>query len=105
MVREPVIEKLLVELILLMKKCQWRQKIKLLKNNDSVQKDWELAWNLGWCYFKIHNLKLAEVNFKLAFRLIADNLTHKSICYWALGLVYKEQQLYRKAEKYLSRSS
>ena len=69
-----------------------------------VKRDWELAWNLGWCYYKIHKFDKAENGFKLALRLSPSNSREKAISYWGLGMIFIKYQFYRKAEKYLSRA-
>lgn len=82
-----------------MKKERWRETIKLLKANPSVvEKNWELLWNLGWCYFKLEPWNEARKYLASAAQLAPKNYT----CKYGLGQVYLKKKQYKKAERILS---
>lgn len=53
-----------------MREERWSAAIRLLKESSSVvEEDWELLWNLGWCYFKLERMDEARKYLKRATRL------------------------------------
>lgn len=81
-----------------MKEERWRDAIKLLKTNSSmVENNWELQWNLGWCYFKLERMDEAQKHLTAAMRLAPDRYA----CKFGLGVVYLEREWYKKAESLL----
>jgi len=80
---------------------RWLEAIKLLKKDSSVvQKDWELSWNLAWCYFKLGRLDEARTHMIRAVKLAPDNAT----CKFGLGAVYLKRKQFKKAETNCSES-
>lgn len=81
-----------------MREERWREAIKLLKENSAlVEKDWELLWNFGWCYFKLERMDEARKYLTKAVRFSPGN----HVCKYGLGQVYLKQKQYRKAERIL----
>ena len=73
---------------------RWVEAIKLLKSEFSIVKnDWNLSWNLAWCYFKLNRLDQARTHMIRATKLAPDNF----ICRFGLGAVYLQRKQYRKA--------
>lgn len=57
----------------------WLGAIDLVQNHtETVQKHWELSWNLGWAYFKLDMLTEARKCLLTAARLAPEN----PVCYW-----------------------
>ncbi len=82
-----------------MKKERWRDAIKLLKANSSiVEENWELLWNLGWCYFKLQRMDKAQKHLTAATRLSPN----RHSCKFGMGVIYLERKQYKKAESILS---
>jgi Tfp pilus assembly protein PilF len=82
-----------------MREERWSEAITLLKENlPAVRKQWELSWNLGWCYLKLDRLDEARKNLTRATRLAPDN----HACKYGLGQVYLKTKQYKKAETILS---
>lgn len=82
----------------LMKREHWKEAIDFLQINKTiVKKQWELSWNLGWCYFKLEQFDDARKYLINARKLAPKN----HICYWALGTVYQHLHYYKRAEKSL----
>ena len=93
--------KLSVQVNKAMKSEKWPDAIKLLTDQIRlVRKDWELSWNLGWCYFKLGRLNNARSHLVNAASLAPNN----SICLWALGIVLLKLGRYKKAQHYLLES-
>lgn len=85
----------------LMKKELWREAIILMKASEaSVERDWELLWNLGWCHFKLEQLAQAERYLVKAAQCAPQNRNHT--CGFGLGMVYLGKKQYKKAERALS---
>jgi tetratricopeptide (TPR) repeat protein len=69
----------------LMKAGRWDDAIKLFKaNGPVVRKDWQLLWNLGWCYFRTDRIQDAEKYLTKAARLAPE----APACNFALGEIY-----------------
>ena len=82
-----------------MKQERWRETIKLLKGNSALLgKDWELLWNLGWCYFKLERYAEAQRYLTKATQLAPKN----HACKFALGSVFLKKKQYKKAESVLA---
>lgn len=83
----------------MMKKDRWSDTINLLMDNFStVEEQWELLWNLGWCHFKLHQLTRAQKYLTAASVLAPQNYA----CKYGLGQVYLKKRQYKKAEMTLS---
>jgi Tfp pilus assembly protein PilF len=83
----------------LMKEERWRDALELLKENSfDLEKNWELLWNLGWCYFKLERLDEARKYLTRASHLVPKSYA----CRFALGCVYLGKKQYNKAESILS---
>ena len=79
----------------------WLDAINLLKDNLSiVQRDWELSWNLAWCYRNCDRLDQARTHMMRAARLAPRN----AICRFGLGVVYLEMKQFKKAETHCTES-
>jgi Flp pilus assembly protein TadD len=84
-----------------MKDERWLDAIELLKSSqDLVEQNWQLSWNLGWCYFRLARLDKAQKHLTQATELAPGSAT----CKWALGMVYLEKKWYKKAEAVLLES-
>jgi tetratricopeptide (TPR) repeat protein len=78
-----------------MNKERWLDANKfLIDNSPVVQNDWELSWNLAWCYFKLDRLDQARTHMIRAAKLAPANAT----CRFGLGAVYLKRKQFRKAE-------
>ncbi|HEV2732193.1 MAG TPA: tetratricopeptide repeat protein, partial [Terriglobales bacterium] len=85
----------------LMWKERWSEAIKLLRPECTpAKRDWRSSWNLGWCYFKTGKLDSARKQLIRATRLSPES----PACKWALGIVYLDQNQFRKAEAVLEDS-
>jgi tetratricopeptide (TPR) repeat protein len=85
----------------MMRQERWLDASKLLKSRSSlVHKNWELSWNLGWCYFKLARFNEAARHLRRATKLATEN----AACKWALGSVYLKREQYKKAEAILLES-
>jgi Tfp pilus assembly protein PilF len=82
-----------------MKKEKWVAAIALLES-ASVQTNWRIFWNLGWCYFKLNEFDDAKKQMIRAARLAPENAT----CKWGLGTVYLQTRHFKKAEIVLTES-
>ena len=77
----------------LMKQERWRETIKMLKGNSAqLGKDWELLWNLGWCYFKLERYAEAQRYLTKATQLAPKN----HACKFALGSVFLRKSSTKK---------
>jgi Tfp pilus assembly protein PilF len=82
-----------------MREERWGEAVRILKENTpAVAKDWELSWNLGWCYFKLGRMDEARKHLARAMRLAPEN----HACKYGLGQVYLKKKQYKKAEAVLS---
>jgi tetratricopeptide (TPR) repeat protein len=78
-----------------MNKKRWLDAIKLLEDNLSVvQNDWELSWNLAWCYRNSDQVDRARIHMTRAAKLAPKN----AICRFGLGVIYLEMKQFKKAE-------
>lgn len=82
----------------LMRSSCWQEAIKVLRLDRSVvEKDWELSWNLGWCYFKLERFKEARKYLIRVAKLAPSNW----VCKWGLASCYLKIKQFRKAETLL----
>ena len=74
---------------------RWLDAVKLLKAElNIVERDWELSWNLAWCYLQLDRLDQARTHMIRATKLAPNN----AICKFGLGIVYIEKKQFKKAE-------
>ncbi len=84
-----------------MKEERWLDAIELLKSSRNLlEQNWQLLWNLGWCYFKLAQMDKAQKYLTQATELAPESPT----CKWALGMVHLEKKRYKKAEAVLFES-
>lgn len=77
-----------------MREERWREAIRLLKEDYStVERHWELSWNLGWCYFKLERMEEARRHLARAAKLAPEN----HACKFGLGQICLKKKQYRKA--------
>jgi Tfp pilus assembly protein PilF len=77
-----------------MSKERWLDVIKLLRANLSlVEKDWELSWNLAWC-FKLDQMDEAKTHMERAVGIAPKNSASR----YGLGRIYLERKQFKKAE-------
>lgn len=93
------VEQLLTHVQALMDKEQWRDAIELLKRNVStIDQNWALQWNLGWCYFKLEQMSEAQKYLTKALQFAPNRFS----CKFGLGMVFLKKHRYKKAEQILS---
>lgn len=89
------VSKLEEEVSSLMKEKHLLEAIKLMNSQlPIVKENWELSWNLGWCYFSVDKFNESRKHLIRADRLAPDNV----ICKYALGVAYFKLEQYKKAE-------
>lgn len=87
--------KLLRRVVPVMRRTRWLSAIKILKANSTLVKDdWELSWNLAWCYLNVGQLDLALTNMLWAAKLAPRRFGPS----FGLGRVYLKRKQYKKAE-------
>ena len=75
---------------------QWSEAIKLIESEPLLfEKDAELSWNLGWCYFKLEDWKAAQGHLSRA-RSLDPSMAES---WWALGAAQMEDGLLEEAER------
>jgi tetratricopeptide (TPR) repeat protein len=73
---------------------RWMEAIDLLKDDFAVVQDnWELTWNLAWCYFKLARLDEAR-----KYMIRASKLAPNASCKVGLGAIYLQRKQFKKAE-------
>lgn len=84
-----------------MARKRWAAAVKFLNvHTDLVMNDWTLAWNLGWCHFKLDQFVLARKYMKRATSLAPQD----GVALWGLGVVYLKLNRHKSADLYLRRS-
>lgn len=81
----------------LMKDERWSDAIALIKSFRSHETDGELAWNLGWAYFKLEDYAAAMSHLTRATQLTPT----RAVALWALGLAQREKGSLDEAERNL----
>jgi Flp pilus assembly protein TadD len=100
---EARIKKLLQNAKSLMAEKRWSAAIEVLRRDPSiVENQWEVSWNLGWCYFKLVRMGEAHKQMLRATKLAPDN--HVPACKFGLGSVLLKKKQYRRAEVLLADS-
>jgi Tfp pilus assembly protein PilF len=79
----------------LMRKMRWLSAIKILEANPGlVRDDWDLSWDLAWCYLNVGQNDLALANMLCAAKLDPRSFGSS----FGLGRVYLKRKQYKKAE-------
>jgi Tfp pilus assembly protein PilF len=69
----------------LMSREHWQEAADLLtENSPSVERDWKLSWNLGWCYFKLGRFREAQTKMEHSAGIAPPNRMHN--CKFGLGM-------------------
>jgi tetratricopeptide (TPR) repeat protein len=84
-----------------MRRMRWLKAIKILNAEPAlVRNDWELSWDLAWCYLNVGQLDLALTNMLRASKLAPRSFGPS----FGLGRVYLKRKQYKKAETNYAKS-
>jgi tetratricopeptide (TPR) repeat protein len=99
------IENLHIKVSALMDLEEWTDCLDILNNSkDKITFDWQLYWDLGWCYYKLDKFDNSIINFKSALQFCSDKDQDKALCFGFLGISLLSVDNFNEAKDMLNQS-